>query len=827
MSEGSCWLLGELGEACTSVCGATALLDLGSTLALSSRRAVVDAVSRHYFLHRYRTTDSLGAACHAAFVYFPEGDSWDCLPGENEGSLAPIYRAPCACTSLPSPPPPPPPPPSPLPPAPPTPPTPELCAPGLGCHPPAELVVVLLGAAVGIGICCFLTAAALASSRLNGTSSWLVGGGGGPDAPKDGSSLVSLGERGLLPWGAWCEACLCCCVRPLSRWMDRQVREARREERWEEQRGERALSRWSPLSHPGRLSPRALPPPRGGPRSPQRGIDPASRDSWLHEMQRRYGGGGGGGSGGRYCGSAYGSAGGPYGGLPYGGGAYGGGAYGPPPALGYEGAAGYAAPGYASERGFGSGYADRAQYGARYPGYASPMPPMPRLSTPFGAGRSPYTPGTYMTGGGLAVGGVPTPHDPLSFPRAGRGVSIGSAYASLDTPVDLRQRGVLKVLLKKGVGLLAGDLNGRSDPYVTASVGREQKKSRVVQRNLNPVWNEEIEFTGVFGEMLQHGLSLHVRDKDRIGSDDDLGTLKVGLDGLRMSETLEFQEALSKQGSLVFSVTWQPLHRQELQGGQLYIKLLRATDLLSMDRNGSSDPYVQLTLCGTTHKSKTTKKDLNPVWDETFHWNGQLRQLTSEPLQLHARDYDFGRKDDELGQASVDLRDLEMHAFGGAREYRAQLSTQGTIYLQVWWVPTGSPSSAAFPAPGPGSSYALRRPALGGPLTPAGVADQVAAAFRHFDTNRSGYLDYAELRAALRHYGIEASAVEAAAVVRKYDDNPDGKLELAEFAELVRDVQAGTIRTEERPPAALRFGDTPAARLPSALRPTSARVDLL
>ena len=81
--------------------------------------------------------------------------------------------------------------------------------------------------------------------------------------------------------------------------------------------------------------------------------------------------------------------------------------------------------------------------------------------------------------------------------------------------------------------------------------------------------------------------------------------------------------------------------------------------------------------------------------------------------------------------------------------------------------------------------------------------------------------------AGAAEYVRKFRAIEAAAVVRKYDDNPDGKLELAEFAELVRDVQAGTIRTEERPPAALRFGDTPAARLPSALRPTSARVDLL
>ena len=41
---------------------------------------------------------------------------------------------------------------------------------------------------------------------------------------------------------------------------------------------------------------------------------------------------------------------------------------------------------------------------------------------------------------------------------------------------------------------------------------------------------------------------------------------------------------------------------------------------------------------------------------------------------------------------------------------------------------------------------------------------------------------------------VPASAVESADIVRRYDDRPDGKLELAEFAELVRDLERGTLR---------------------------------
>jgi hypothetical protein len=35
-------------------------------------------------------------------------------------------------------------------------------------------------------------------------------------------------------------------------------------------------------------------------------------------------------------------------------------------------------------------------------------------------------------------------------------------------------------------------------------------------------------------------------------------------------------------------------------------------------------------------------------------------------------------------------------------------------------------------------------------------------------------------------------------VVRRYDDTPDGKLDLAEFTELIRDVEAGVVRSRGR-----------------------------
>ena len=98
---------------------------------------------------------------------------------------------------------------------------------------------------------------------------------------------------------------------------------------------------------------------------------------------------------------------------------------------------------------------------------------------------------------------------------------------------------------------------------------------------------------------------------------------------------------------------------------------------------------------------------------------------------------------------------------------------------------TGLGSSATSTAGrGKGSAY-------GGSLAAGKKKMSAADAFRKFDKNASGYLDYKELRPALKHYGIDVSLKGAAEVVAAYDDYPDGKLELGEFSELVRDIERG------------------------------------
>lgn len=67
----------------------------------------------------------------------------------------------------------------------------------------------------------------------------------------------------------------------------------------------------------------------------------------------------------------------------------------------------------------------------------------------------------------------------------------------------LNTEGVLRLSLRKAMGLLAADLNGKSDPYIVlqvsergddgALVTKHMFRSTVKPKTLNPVWNEDFE----------------------------------------------------------------------------------------------------------------------------------------------------------------------------------------------------------------------------------------------------------------------------------------------------------------------------------------------
>jgi len=82
------------------------------------------------------------------------------------------------------------------------------------------------------------------------------------------------------------------------------------------------------------------------------------------------------------------------------------------------------------------------------------------------------------------------------------------------------------------------------------------------------------------------------------------------------------------------------------------------------------------------------------------------------------------------------------------------------------------------------------------------VPVRVMEAFDRFDVDHSGYIERGELHSALRHYGVDLSAPGAEGLLARYDNNPDGVVDLTEFAQLVRDLEEGMLRSQSAAAAA-------------------------
>ena len=126
----------------------------------------------------------------------------------------------------------------------------------------------------------------------------------------------------------------------------------------------------------------------------------------------------------------------------------------------------------------------------------------------------------------------------------------------------------------------------------------------------------------------------------------------------------------------------------DAESGTLQIHLQRARGLMSADRNGLSDPYATLSLAGQSHKSKTIRNTLNPDWDEVIQFEGNLSAMVAEGLSLQVFDWDFGSRDDKLGEAKVDLSPLRTER-QVACTTKLPEPGKGEVQLHLSWAPGG------------------------------------------------------------------------------------------------------------------------------------------
>lgn len=171
---------------------------------------------------------------------------------------------------------------------------------------------------------------------------------------------------------------------------------------------------------------------------------------------------------------------------------------------------------------------------------------------------------------------------------------------------------------------------------------------------------------------------------------------------------LEQQAATTSEelGAVTVKASYRPSEQK------LRVELLSASNLLPLDSNGSSDPFVQLTLEPrhefpelAPRETQKHKKDLHPLFDETFEFlvPAEPCQKDGACLLLTVLDHDRLGTDDLEGEAFLPLRSVPgltgMEEPGEVPQTRLPLTypaPNGDLILQLLESRKGDREAQAF-----------------------------------------------------------------------------------------------------------------------------------
>ncbi|XP_013387652.1 BAI1-associated protein 3 isoform X2 [Lingula anatina] len=130
---------------------------------------------------------------------------------------------------------------------------------------------------------------------------------------------------------------------------------------------------------------------------------------------------------------------------------------------------------------------------------------------------------------------------------------------------------------------------------------------------------------------------------------------------LYYQQRLEEQEALEKHEYGVLTV------RVFYRDDQLVVEILHAKDVIPLDRNGLSDPYVLIELVPEhvfpdqeVQQTRVVKNNLNPLFEETFEYTVSKKQCCHHGASIlfTVMDHDLLMKNDYAGEAIFSLNEV-------------------------------------------------------------------------------------------------------------------------------------------------------------------------
>ncbi|KAM4744075.1 LOW QUALITY PROTEIN: multiple C2 and transmembrane domain-containing protein 2-like [Anableps anableps] len=281
----------------------------------------------------------------------------------------------------------------------------------------------------------------------------------------------------------------------------------------------------------------------------------------------------------------------------------------------------------------------------------------------------------------------------------------------LDSVQGLPRSYLLSINLKEGHNLVIRDRCGTSDPYVKFKFdGKSIYKSKVIHKNLNPIWNESF---AVPVKDLNQKIYIKVNDSD-LTTDDFMGSAsvllsdleidKVNLLSLTLNDPNTLEEDMGyllvdmtlslRNGSRKKGIKW-PRKRSSrggpsqnsslsdsLKKSQLWTSVVSVTLVegqgLTLDSQ-TGDLFVRFKLGEQQFKSKNHCKVTNPQWRERFTMKQFLN--VAQVLEVELWSKESRRNEERLGMCEVDLSQIP---FNTRTLFRETLSfSRGTLVFLI------------------------------------------------------------------------------------------------------------------------------------------------
>ncbi|CAI9298365.1 unnamed protein product [Lactuca saligna] len=270
--------------------------------------------------------------------------------------------------------------------------------------------------------------------------------------------------------------------------------------------------------------------------------------------------------------------------------------------------------------------------------------------------------------------------------------------------LELKPMGILEVKLVQAHGLTNKDLIGKSDPFAKLYIRplrSKMKTSKVLDNDLDPVWNEHFEF--VVEDISTQHLTVKIYDDDGIQASELIGCCQVKLSELNPGKVKDVWLKLVKDLEI---------HRDNKDRGKVHLELLyyphgvgngfinpfnstySMTSLEKVledgsggenDLSGKADPFVVLIMkkTGSKNKTRVVNENLNPVWNQTFDF--VVEDGLHDMLILEIWDHDtFGK--DFMGRCILTLTRVILEG-----EYKDNFQVEGAksgkLSLNLKWAP--------------------------------------------------------------------------------------------------------------------------------------------